>query len=165
MREFEAYLEAVAIGDHASATPLFVLAWEQLERVYLERLAAAVREAEAWRDRFRAGATLTVELVEEHPREAAFLVVDALEAGSVGRDRQRRIGDHLTSLVDTAREELDDPDSVPPATAAWIVGVFFGQVYRRCSGRSPTDLRAQLPELLFLGISAYFGTEIGRAHV
>lgn len=166
MRELDAYLEAVARGtDGGEADPPFVSAWERLEDAYFERLAMATRDAEGWRDRFRAGATMTVELVEQHRREAAFLIVDALGAGSVGRDQQRRFGTRLADLIDTAREELDDPDSVPPVTAAWIVGVFFDQIYRRCSGRSGTDLRTQLPELLFLGVSAYFGTEAGMAEL
>lgn len=161
MKELDAYLEAVAGGGDGDAAPHFIAAWERLESAYLKRLTTAIRGIEDWRDRFRAGAMMTVELVERYPHETAFLVVDALAAGSLGRTYQQRIGSRLRELIDTAREELDDPDSVPPATAAWIVGVFFDKIYRRCTGASTLDLRTQLPELLFLGVSAYFGTDAG----
>jgi len=162
MTGLDAYRQAVAKGgDGERVNRLFAAAWEQLENDYFERLAATTCEAGGWRERFRAGATLTVGLVEQHPRETSFLVVDALGAGTVGRIHRLRFSTRLADMIDTAREDLDDPDSVPPTTAAWIVGVFFDKIYRRCTNGSGADLRLHLPELLFLGVSAYFGTEAG----
>jgi hypothetical protein len=139
----------------------FGAVWERLETSYFERIGAVVGPLSGWRDRFRAGATETVHLVEANPAEARFLAVDALAAGKLGRERQSAFAARLAALLDTAREELPDPDSVPRVTSAWIVAMFFDRVYRRCTMPDGPDLPSQLPELMFLAVSAYFGTEAG----
>jgi hypothetical protein len=139
----------------------FVAAWERLETAYFDRMAAIAEPFADWRDRFRAAATETARLVEAHPVEARFLAVDALAAGDLGRERQRTFASRLAALLDSAREELPDPDRVPAATSAWIAAMFFDRVYRRCTTPDGPDLPSQLPELMFLAVSAYFGTEAG----
>jgi hypothetical protein len=67
----------------------------------------------------------------------------------------------FAAMLDSARDELEDPGSVPAATGGWIVAIFFDRVYRRCTSAGGPDLPSQLPELMFLAISAYFGTEAG----
>jgi hypothetical protein len=147
------FLEADAVRFRA--------VWERLETSYFERVAAVAEPFTGWRDRFRAGATETVRLVEAHRAEARFLAVDALAAGEVGRERQRAFAARLAALLDSAREELPNPDGVPEATSAWIAAMFFDRVYRRCTTPEGPDLPSQLPELMFLAVSAYFGTEAG----
>jgi len=139
----------------------FGAAWERLETSYFERVAAIADPLGGWRDRFRAAATETARLVEAHPVEARFLAVDALAAGELGRERQHAFASRLAALLDSAREELPDPDAVPAATSAWIAAMFFDRVYRRCATPDGPDLPSQLPELMFLAVSAYFGTEAG----
>lgn len=141
--------------------PHFLARWERFEAAYFERMFAVTEPFGEWRDRFRAAATETARLVEAHPAEARFLVVDALAAGEPGRERQRSFAYRIAEQLDTAREELSDPESVPEATSSWIVAIFFDRVYRRCAVPEGPDLPSQLPELLFLAISAYFGTGAG----
>ncbi|HSS33355.1 MAG TPA: hypothetical protein VLL27_08770 [Solirubrobacterales bacterium] len=149
-------------GFLAADAERFVATWERLETTLLERLARATGSADEWRDGFRAGATEVVDLVEANPREAYFLVVGALTAGELGRQRQRALGAKLATMLDAVRADLDDPEVVPPATARWIVGIFFDRIYRYCAtGAASGELRSQLPELRFLAISAYLGTEAG----
>jgi hypothetical protein len=157
----EAYLaELTRRGYRPEDEPRFIAAWECLEKAYLVRIEAAAAPFEGWRDRFRAVATETARLVESHIEEARFLVVDAFRAGEIGSERQRRFGARLAAFVDSAREELPEPDLVPSITAHWIVAMFFDRIYRRCSGTG-RDLPSQLPELLFLAIGAYYGTDAG----
>ncbi|MDX6635473.1 MAG: hypothetical protein QOF06_1676 [Solirubrobacterales bacterium] len=164
MKALDAYLQAVAEeGYRDGHGPLFVAAWEHLEASYLARLDAAIGSDGEWRDRFRAGATETVELVEAYPREARFLAVEALTVGPLGRDRQRALGSRLAGLIDSARGELDAPDLIPPATGGWIVGIFFDRIYKRCTSGVGPDLPSQLPELMFLANAVFFGTEAGFA--
>jgi hypothetical protein len=161
--EVDEYLEEFeARGFAAADAERFAATWERLESTLLERLERATEGADEWREGFRAGATEVVDLVEANPREAYFLVVGALTAGELGRQRQRALGAKLAAMLDAARGELADPDAVPPATARWIVGIFFDRIYRYCAtGGSGGELRPQLPELRFLAISAYLGTEAG----
>lgn len=142
-------------------SPLELADWDRLEAAYFERMYAVVAPFDEWRDRFRAAATETLRLVEAHPAEARFMVVDALFASEVGRERERALRARIVELIDSARDELEDPDAVPEATAPWIAGIFFDRIYRRFGSDAGPDLPSQLPELLFLAISAYFGTEAG----
>jgi hypothetical protein len=154
-------LELAEHGFREADAPRFISAWERLEVAYFERVAAVAAPYREWRDRFRAGATETAALVEAFPAEARFLAVDALAAGRLGRECQQRLASRLAELLDSAREELPDPDAVPESTSPWIVAIFFDRLYRRCTIEGEPDLPSQLPELMFLAISAYFGTEAG----
>lgn len=139
----------------------FAALWDRIESAYLERLLAAIAPWDSWRDRLRAGAAETARLVETHPAAARFLAVDALTVSDLGAERQRLLADRLAELLDSAREELADPDRVPELTGAWVVAMFFDTVYRRCTDPGSPPLPAQLPELMFLATSAYFGTAAG----
>lgn len=163
MKQPDPYLrELTEKGFREHDAPRFLWVWEHLEAAYFAQIAAAVDGHQDWRERFRAAATETARLVEEHRAEARFVIVDALCAGDLGRERQRDLGARIAELIDSARAELVEPDAIPASTAQWIVGIFFDRVYRRCAGDgSGADLISQLPELMFLAISAYFGTEAG----
>lgn len=139
----------------------FLAVWERLEAAYFGRMYEVAAPFEEWRDRFRAAATETASLVEACPAEARFMIVDALFAGEVGRECQRTFSARIVGLIDSARAELENPGSVSETTASWIAGVFFDRIYRRCNSDREPDLPSQLPELLFLTVSAYFGTEVG----
>lgn len=166
MSALEAYLQAVAAAGRFREKehgPLFSAAWAELESAYLERLGAAVEPSSEWRERFRAGARETMDLVETFRAEARFMTVEAIAVGERGRQRQKALGKRIAAFLDSAREELEEPEAVPPATAPWIVSIFFDRIYRRCVTGSGTDLRLQLPELQFLAIAAFFGTDAALA--
>lgn len=157
-----AYLREISEhGFREVDAPRFAAAWERLEAVYFQRIAEVTEPFGEWRDRFRAAATETARLVEAHRAEARFLAVDALAAGELGRKHQRALAARIAALLDDARAELDDPAAVPETTSSWIVAIFFDRVYRRCTVPGAPDLPSQLPELMFLAISAYFGTATG----
>jgi len=158
----EAYLaEFAERGFREGDEPRFRETWEFLERAYFARLALATESMGGWRDRFHAAAQETARLVEAFPRAARFLIVDAIAAGQVGSECRGLLVSRLVASIDTARRELAEPDAVPEVTAGWIVAIFFDRIYRRLTSDSGPDLPSQLPELMFLAISAYFGTEAG----
>ena len=162
MSELDAYLDLVAEQGCAEADATsFEAAWDHLEAAYFERLAIAMEGRDDWRDKLRAAASETVRLTEAYPQQARFLAVDSLAAGEPGQRRQQAFRSRLAELLDTARDQLDDPDAVPDAAAPWIAGVFFDRIYRRLATGDGLDLSSQLPELMFLAVSSYFGTEAG----
>lgn len=166
MSALEAYLRAVAAAGRYQEEQhgdLFVAAWAELEAGYLEQVQAAIEPLSGWRERFRAGARETIVLAETRRTEARFMVIDAISAGETGRRRQKALGKQIAAFLDKAREELDEPEAIPPATAHWIVSIFFDRIYRRCASEGGVDLRLQLPELQFLGIAAFYGTQAGLA--
>jgi hypothetical protein len=161
---FESYLRAVAGGEgyrEEEHGDLFAAAWAELEAAYLERLRVAIKPWSGWQERFRAGAHETAALVETCRAEARFMVIEAISVGEPGRRRQKALGKRIAAFLDLAREELEEPEAIPPATAQWIASIFFDRIYRRCASESGDDLRLQLPELQFLGIAAFFGTQAG----
>jgi hypothetical protein len=139
----------------------FATRWQRLEAAYFARVETAIEPFSGWRDRFRAAATETARLVEAHPDDASFLAVESLAAGEVGRRCRNRLASRVAAALDTARAELSEPELVPEATSGWIVAIFFARVHRRCTRPDGPDLPSQLPELMFLAVSAYFGTEAG----
>jgi len=149
----------------ASLEECFSAAWDELEGAYLRQVEAVYELEEDWRDKFRAGALETARLAEAHPRPARFLAVAALSAGELGRARQRALGSRIAALIDTAREQIPEPDGVSAMTSRWIVSIFFDRIYRRFASPGGPDLISQLPELMFLAISSYFGTEAGLAEL
>lgn len=148
-------------GFEEADAPRFLALWDRLEAEFLDRVMAAAAPFDEWRGRFRAAATETARLVEEFPEEARFLAVDTMATGELGRERQRALGSRLAELLDSARAELPEPDRVPDVTASWILAMFFDRIYRRCAASGGPDLPSQIPELLFLAVSAYFGTKKG----
>lgn len=162
MSDALAYIDELAEhGYREQDAPRFIAAWERLETAYFDRLSEVCAAASEWRECFRAAAGETARLVEEYQPQTRFLVVDALRAGSLGRERQRALNRRLGQKIDAARTELLHPESIPSSTAPWVVAMFFDRIYRRCTVEDAPDLPSQVPELLFLGISAYFGTEAG----
>lgn len=170
-------LDAAAVGSRAGASPgaferhfasldeCFVAAWDTLEGAYLAQVRTAYEQETNWRDKFRAGALETVQLAEANPRPTRFLTVAALTARELGPARQRALGSYIATLIDTAREEIAEPEAVPAATSRWIVSIFFDRIYRRFTSPGGPDLVSQLPELMFLAVSSYFGTEAGLAEL
>jgi hypothetical protein len=148
-------------GYRREDAALFAAAWDKLEAILLRQLEAAYSPYEGWRDGFRAATAEAARLVDEYPREARFMTVDSLESGDQGRRRQRALSLRLIDLVDRARAELEEPERVPPATAPWVVAIFFDRIYRHLTNESGDRLAIQLPELRFLAVSAFFGTEAG----
>lgn len=148
----------------SSPQECFLAAWDRLEKEYMRRLSGACAGLGGWRNRFRVAAAETVRLVEAYPRQVRFMTVEALSVDAAS-SRQQALASRLAALVDTAREEVEDPVAIPAATAGWVVGVFFDRIYRRFTNEHGPDLAAQLPELMFLTVSAYFGTKEGLAEL
>ncbi|HMC49012.1 MAG TPA: hypothetical protein VKH20_00040 [Solirubrobacterales bacterium] len=162
MSDALAYIaEFAESGYQEHDAPRFIAAWDRLESAYFERLSEVCAAASEWRECLRAAAEETARLVEDHRPQTRFLVVDALRAGPLGRERQRALSHRLAQKLDAARAELLHPEAIPSSTAPWVVAMFFDRIYRRCTVEDAPDLFSQLPELLFLAISAYFGTEVG----
>jgi AcrR family transcriptional regulator len=159
-------LGAEAFAEHfPDRLGCFEAAWDCYERIYLERIEAAYAKASDWRSRLRAAAMETARLVERWPDQARFMVVETLAVGEQGRHRQQALGARIAKLLDGAFSHLDDPSAIPPATSAWVTGMFFDRIYRCLSTERGADLAAQIPQLMFLAVSSYFGPEEGLSEL
>jgi hypothetical protein len=143
----------------------FLLTWDRLEAGFLSRIRGAYAGSGDWRDRLRAAATETVRLVEAHPEQARFMVIETLAADEAGPLRQQAFLSRVGALLNDIPAQLEDPDAVAPLTSDWVVRIFFDRVYRSLSTGNPADLRPHLPQMMFLAVSAYLGTDLGRAEL
>jgi AcrR family transcriptional regulator len=143
----------------------FKAGWDLLENLYVERVVAAYRPYENWRDRLRAAARETARLLEAYPKHAHYMAVDALSVGKPGRDCQQDLAARLATFLNEARRDLEDPGSAPPTTSSWVVGLFFDRAYRYLSTGREKLFVDDLPELMFLAVSSYFGPDEGLAEL
>jgi hypothetical protein len=146
------------IGDSLTC---FESAWELLEGAFLERVRAAYRPRQGWRGQLRAALTETAALLNAFPAEGHFMAVDALSVGEPGRARQQALATRLAAFLDQARAESERPGEAPAATSGWVIGILFDRVYRYSASGREAQLGADVGELMFLAVSAYFGPEAG----
>jgi AcrR family transcriptional regulator len=143
----------------------FNAGWGLLEAEFVRRLRLAYRPQHGWRDQLRAAIAEAARLFEHYPAQAHFLAVDALSVGEQGRARQQDLAARLAVFLDEARAESEHGGSAPTATSGWVMGIFFDRIYRYSSSGRESQLTADLPELMFLAVSAYFGPEAGLAEL
>lgn len=154
-----------AEGIYGDRLGYFYAGWDLLEELYVGRVVAAYQPFDDWRDRLRAAVKETAGLLEAYPKQAHFLAVDALSVGRKGRERQQELATRLAAFLDEAREELEDPGSAPASTSDWVVGIFYDRIYRYLSSGREKVFWSDLPELMFLAVSSYFGPEVGLAEL
>jgi AcrR family transcriptional regulator len=143
----------------------FCVAWDRLEKTYVERMEATSRGQRSWNEQLRACLHETDRLLESHTTEARFMVACALEAPEPDRQRPKALGEKLTGIVDVARRRIDDPGRVPEGTARWILAIAFDCVYRQLGTEGSRDFALQIPTIMFLAVSAYFGPAAGLAEL
>jgi hypothetical protein len=154
-----------AVRYHPDRLAYFEASWELLEAEYVSRIRAAYRPHQGWRNQLRAAAGETADLIERYPAQAHFLAVDALSVGEPGRERQQRLAARLAAFLEQARSETEHPASAPAASAGWIIGLFFDRAFRYLSSGREHRFAEDLPQLMFLTVSAYFGPEAGLAEL
>jgi DNA-binding MarR family transcriptional regulator len=123
-----------------------------------ERAGAAFRAQEGWVDGVRAGLAALLELFDEEPSLARYLVLSSAAAGPAVLARRREALDQLAVLLD---DERAPARSYPPpltahAVASGVLGVLQAQMSRPEPG-ALVDLTAQLMSftvLPFLGVRA-----------
>jgi AcrR family transcriptional regulator len=143
----------------------FKAGWDLLEDLYVARVVEAYEPHVGWRNRLRAAARETAILLQTFPKQAHFMAVDALSVGREGRERQQKLAARLANFLDEARQDLEDPGSAPASTSDWVVGLFYDRVYRYISSGREELFLEDLPELMFLAVSSYFGPEEGLAEL
>lgn len=126
------------------------------------RVFGAFEAEEGWRDGMRAAAYAAARFVRDRPREIRFGAVALLQAGPVIQAHRANHLQRLVDLVDGARQELDDPDSLNRAVAEGVLGSINETVVRQLQSgnvRAPEDY---VPELLYIAVRPYFGHEAAR---
>jgi DNA-binding MarR family transcriptional regulator len=124
----------------------------------VERAGAAFQVRDGWVDRVRAGLTALLELFDEQPALARYLVVSSAQAGPAVVARRAEVLEHLAAQLD---DERAPARSYPPlltahAVASGVLGVLHARLSRPHPG-SLTELTGSLMSFVvmpFLGVRA-----------
>ena len=133
--------------------------FEAQAAILLTRSTAVFRKEKSWRDQLRGVAFTLLDFLQENPARARVMMVETLAAG----DRARLVRDQglqaLTLFIDAGRGELDDPESLPSATAAAIGGAIFNQILFEIERDNYENLRLLVPKMMYSAVLPYLGPD------
>jgi AcrR family transcriptional regulator len=136
----------------------FLAAYESIFAAMLERMRAAYAAEEAWPQRISAGLAALLDLLASEPGYARASIVEALAAGQNAIDRRNVAFAVLQGFFDPARPEVPD-HGVPAIVVEATIGGIHEILYRRIVAEGAAGLRALHPELTYLALSPFVGSD------
>jgi AcrR family transcriptional regulator len=136
--------------------------WEEMTAEYTSAWNASFAGEASWRDRLRSAAYLTLRYFTEDPTRAAFFMVGAQSGGEVAQARRDRMIARGIEMIDEARTELPDPDSVPRSEAEAVVGAIYQAILGAAGEGSPDRMVEAVPQLMYLAVLPYQGAEAAQ---
>ena|GEM_PF-222862 len=148
-----------ALADHRHACEAAQLeAFEQVLALAIERARAAFQAQEGWVDGVRAGLTALLELFDEEPLLARYLVVHSAYTCPAVQARRSEVLDQVAMLLDDEREPARacPPPLAAHAVASGVLGVLHAQLSQSKPGRlvELTDPLMSFTVMPFLGARA-----------
>jgi len=140
----------------------FLWIFDREARRFNEVVLPAHRRGADWRDGLRSGAYEAARFIRDNPREAHFGTVVLFEAGDLAQAHRDALLQQHVELIDSGRQELDDPDSVTRATAEWVIGSVYGLLAKEFVAGDPKDPLAMVPQLMYMAVRPYLGHEAAR---
>lgn len=125
-------------------------------------IAEAVAEQPAWRDRVRVTAYIMVEHLEEDERRTRFMVTEVRNAGDRAAILMEEAFEEMFELLDEGRDERDHPTPLSRATAEAVGGTIFFQMLAAFEHGTMKDVRAKLPEMMYIATLPYLGEDAAR---
>ena len=117
--------------------------------------------SEDWIDQIRGGIGALLTYLAENPVAARVGIVEGFGAGSRARDRYQQAVSSFFPFLDSARNEIDDPDRIPSHVARVVVGGVSSQMFNEASEGRAAELPKLLPEMMYLAVAPYLGHERG----
>ncbi|HEX7059286.1 MAG TPA: TetR/AcrR family transcriptional regulator [Solirubrobacterales bacterium] len=137
----------------------FLSAWQEMNEECMTEMLAAFDAEEDWPDRLRAVARGVVGSLCHDPERAVF-GIEVLSAGDAARARRDMTMRVIASLIDSGRNEMEDPDAVPRTTAEALAGSAYGQVYAKVAQGRIDELPALVPQLMAAAVMPYLGMDV-----
>ena len=153
-------IEEGAFHRHfADLEDCFRQVFTELGEEFMLRMGAAFSRQQSWRDGLRAVAHTMLDWLKENPDRARFTFVESLNAGEPTQAIRDQFFSALFTLIDLGRQELDDPDSLTPATAAAVGGTIFNQIRIEIEAGNFDQLDKLAPKLTYTAVLPYVGAE------
>ena len=102
------------------------------------RIASASEASPRWRERIRAGLTELLELFDEEPHIARFLVVESLAAGPAALCYRATVLRRLVAAVEEGRAEQKAGKELPALAGEGAVGAALSVIHARLIAQSPS---------------------------
>lgn len=142
----DCYLQALDAGS----------AW-----VELAMRDAAIGETE-WRGQLRGALAGLLEFLDEQPAIGRALIVEVHAAGPRAVAKRTEAMTRAAAMVDLARKESDE--EAPAISAEAVVAGILAVLHSRLSSTEPAGgFIRLLPELMYLSVLPFFGTEAATA--
>jgi AcrR family transcriptional regulator len=143
----------------ADADACFRAAWDYISEGYMAKALAAYESEAGWRERIRAVGRAMLAYLTEHPHHARILFIEGPTPGERALAPLDPNIDVFIELIDSGRLEMDDPDSLTRATAEGLAGAVDERIAVCLLRGADEQLPGLLPELLYLVVRPYLGTE------
>jgi len=120
--------------------------------------AAALDAGPTWQNQLRSGLAELLRFIDDEPKEARTVIVEARASSPAGLRRRDELLDHFAACIDAlVREDLDEPPSA--IAAAGVVGGIESVLYARLQKGETEELDELLPSLMYFAVLAYAGRE------
>jgi AcrR family transcriptional regulator len=146
----------------SSLQDCFDRVWEEMTAEYTAGLNAAFEGDGPWRDRIRAAAYFTLRYFSEDATRATFFIVRAQAGGEIAQARRDRMIARGIEMVDEARSELPDPDSVPRSEAEAVLGAIYEASLGAVRSGKLEQAAEWVPQLMYIAVLPYHGPEAAQ---
>lgn len=140
----------------------------EMDEEFVRRGGAAFASERLWRDQLRAAAYSMLEYIVEDPQRARFIFLGTLCFGERAQLLRDQTVGVFTALLDQGRQELDDPESISPATAEAVTGAIYHQIHTHIAHGDvddPAVFTELFRQLMYLAVRPYLGTEAALAEL
>jgi AcrR family transcriptional regulator len=133
--------------------------WEEMTDAHIARVIGAAAAEQTWRDGLRSAAYAALRFHQEDEVRARFFLVESLAMNELAQARRDLMMSAFIDLIDSARTELEDPDSVPRSEAEAVIGAIYEATVSGMQGKGIAGLPELVPQLMYLAVLPYQGIE------
>ncbi|HET9677225.1 MAG TPA: TetR/AcrR family transcriptional regulator [Solirubrobacterales bacterium] len=147
-------------GEFESVEAAALAALDEMGARYLPIVERAfLTTPGGWRDKLRAAVFAAAEALRENPVDARFAAYETMRMGGAARALRDRLLVPVVEMVDSGRREMDPRRRLSRATAEAVVGSFVDALVRQITFERPTDPREYVPQMMYLAVRPYLGSE------
>lgn len=135
----------------------FLAAFDTSARRLRDKVDAASREGDSWRDRLRLGMGAVLDFASAEPDTARTVVVEARAASAEAVMRRVELLDHFSLCLDSLARQLLPDTRCSEITASGVVGGVEALLYSRLCKRELDHLDDLLPSAMYFAVLPYEG--------
>jgi AcrR family transcriptional regulator len=136
--------------------------WEEMTDAHVALVIDAAARESNWRDGLRAAAYAALRFHREDEVRARFFLIEALGTGEFAQARRDVMMGAFIDLIDSARQELEDPEAIPRSEAEAIIGAIYEATVSGMQEGGIERLPELVPQLMYIAVLPYQGAEVAQ---